>query len=210
MARRRAGALGAARRQRLSGRLVPTLGTSALPPWAVGCTVSERPARAAVVRGLLRSSSRPMLLPAGLLGDRYGRKKLLLSPWWVFGVDRWPAPTRPRGAAPSPPRPAGARRRFSAVGWSRDPSAVSEDERQRATHRRDGHDHGGLRSDRSSAAGCSPTLVGSVFSHQRAGDRRRAGGGRSADARIAQQPPCPIDYVGVLLSSVGLTVLATA
>ncbi len=37
-----------------------------------------------------------LILPAGLLGDRYGRKQVLLVALVVFGASSaWPAPTRP-------------------------------------------------------------------------------------------------------------------
>jgi MFS transporter, DHA2 family, multidrug resistance protein len=43
------------------------------------------------------------MLPAGLLGDRYGRKKVMLGALALFGVgSAWPAPTRPRLAPSSP------------------------------------------------------------------------------------------------------------
>ena len=48
------------------------------------------------------------MLPAGLLGDRFGRKKLLLIALVLFGGARSPAPTRPRRARSSPPVPCSA------------------------------------------------------------------------------------------------------
>ena len=46
-----------------------------------------------------------MLLPAGLLGDRYGRKRLLLVALVLFGWPRWPAPTPARRGSSSPRAP---------------------------------------------------------------------------------------------------------
>jgi len=40
-----------------------------------------------------------LILPAGLLGDRYGRKRLLLIALVCSARARWPAPTRPRWAS---------------------------------------------------------------------------------------------------------------
>jgi MFS transporter, DHA2 family, multidrug resistance protein len=55
------------------------------------------------------------MLPGGLLGDRYGRKKILLVRWRCLGPARWPAPTPPRQERSSP--------RGCCWGWARPPSS---------------------------------------------------------------------------------------
>src|SRR6266496_6228503 len=43
------------------------------------------------------------LLPGGMLGDRFGRKKMMIGALAVFGLGRWRVLTRPTRARSSPP-----------------------------------------------------------------------------------------------------------
>ncbi len=133
-----------------------------------------------------------LILPAGLLGDRYGRKRMLVVALVIFGAaslacayatlggraDRRPGGARHRRGGHLPAGPVGAagavRRRGPAAGGRR--------------HRRCHHAQLPDRPDRRRLP-ARPLLVGLRLPDQRPGRRARADRRHHAAARVAVGPP---------------------
>ena len=135
-----------------------------------------------------------MLLPAGLLGDRYGRKKLLLVALVVFGVASLAcAYSTSAGELIAARALLGLGAAFIVpLSVAVIPVLFSEEERQRAITVVMGMTMVAYpdRADPRRLA-AHPLLVGLGVSHQRAGDRRGAGRRGPAHARIAQRRARP-------------------